>query len=142
MICEHNKMRNMCKECKGASICPHNRERYSCKECKGSQICVHNKRRQMCADCNGTSICKSKNEPYNTLCRTYGNRRLDGFCAHCFVNLFPDDPRTLTIYTKSKELKVVSHILNKCEGFIHDKTFSVDLQGGCCATKRRIDKEN
>jgi len=93
----------------------------------------------MCADCNGTAICKSKNEPYNTPCRTYGNRRLGGFCAHCFVNLFPDDPRTLTIYTKSKELKVVSHILNKCEGFIHDKTFSVDLQGGCCATKRRID---
>jgi hypothetical protein len=55
------------------------------------------------------------------------------------VNLFPDDSRTLTINNKSKELKVVSYILNKYEGFIHDRTFSVDLQGGCCATKRRID---
>jgi hypothetical protein len=30
-------------------------------------------------------------------------------------------------------------LLNKYDGFIHDKPFYVDLEGGCCATKRRID---
>ena len=54
------------------------------------------------------------------------------------MNLFPD-PRALTVRKKSKELEVVSHIANKYEGFVHDKPFYVDLQGGCCATKRRID---
>ena len=27
----------------------------------------------------------------------------------------------------------------KYEGFKHDKSFDVDLEGGCCATKRRVD---
>jgi hypothetical protein len=59
----------------------------------------------------------------NTMCRTYGNRKLNGFCCHCFVNLFPDDPRALSVRKKSKELEVVSHIANKYDGFIHDKPF-------------------
>jgi GMP synthase PP-ATPase subunit len=33
----------------------------------------------------------------------------------------------------------VSHIASKFDGFVHDKPFYADLQGGCCATKRRID---
>ena len=61
-------------------------------------------------------------------------------CTHCFANLFPNDPRILKIKTKSKELKVVSHIAQKYEGFYHGKCFYVDLRtGGCCATKRRVD---
>jgi hypothetical protein len=36
-------------------------------------------------------------------------------------------------------MQVVSHVASKYEGFIHDKPFYADLQGGCCATKRRID---
>ena len=37
--CEHNRQRNQCKECGGASICQHNRRRSRCKECGGSSIC-------------------------------------------------------------------------------------------------------
>jgi hypothetical protein len=84
-------------------------------------------------------ICKSRYEPYYTGCRTRGNRSLRGFCCHCFVNLFPDGPKALTVRKKSKEIQVVSHILSKFEGFIHDKPLYVDLEGGCCSTKRRID---
>ena len=97
------------------------------------------KQRYYCPDCDGRSICTSKKEPYNTGCRTYGNRKLNGFCTQCFVNVFPDDPRTLTVRKKSTEIQVVSHILSKYEGFIHDKPFYVDLEGGCCSSKRRID---
>ena len=33
----------------------------------------------------------------------------------------------------------MTHVFSKYEGFKNDKPFYVDLHGGCCATKRRID---
>ena len=36
-------------------------------------------------------------------------------------------------------MKVITHVLSMHNDFVHDKTFYVDLQGGCCATKRRVD---
>ena len=66
--------------------------------------------RKYCKDCGGSLICKSRHEPYNTGCRTKGNRKLNGFCSHCFANLFPDDPRTLTVKKKSKEIQVMTHL--------------------------------
>jgi hypothetical protein len=64
------------------------------------------KERQMPWDCRGREICKSTHppSPYNTGCRTRGNRKLNGYCCHCFVNIFPDYPRALTVRKKSKEL--------------------------------------
>ena len=112
-ICEHSKLRYRCKECGGGSICEHHRLRNECKECCGSQICEHSKARRTCADCDGSKICKSRREPHNTGCRTIGNRKLNGFCTHCFAKLFPTDPRTLSIRKKSKEIQVVSHLACK-----------------------------
>ena len=141
-ICEHGKERSICKECRGSKICIHNKIRNACKECHGSSICEHNKRRCSCGLCGGSQICKSRKEPYNTGCVIRGNRKLNGFCSHCFVNIFPDDPRALNVRKKSKEIQVVSHILSKYNEFKHDKPFYVDLEGGCCETKRRIDLRN
>jgi hypothetical protein len=138
-ICQHNKKRSLCNDCGGGSICEHNKIRSVCKDCGGGSICEHNKRRSRCGICGGSQICKSRQEPYNTGCQTYGNRKLRGFCCHCFANIFPDDPKTLLISRKSKELQVVSHLLSKYNDFIHDKPLYVDLKGGCCETKRRID---
>ena len=135
-FCEHNRKRIECKECGGSQICEHNRRRRTCKECSGSQICEHNRRRSECKDCGGIRICKSK---YTIGCRTLGNRKLNGYCSHCFVNIFPQDPRALTVRRKSKELQVMTHIFSKYDGFKNDKPFYADLEGGCCATKRRID---
>ena len=135
-FCEHNRRRIECKECGGSQICEHNRRRRTCKECSGSQICEHNRRRSECKDCGGIRICKSK---YTIGCRTLGNRKLNGYCSHCFVNIFPQDPRALTVRRKSKELQVMTHIFSKYDGFKNDKPFYADLEGGCCATKRRID---
>ena len=135
-ICEHYKFRIVCKDCRGISLCEHNSQKSQCKICKGNQICKHEKFKSGCPDCRGSRICNSK----DTIdCRTYGNRKLNGYCSHCFVNIFPDDPRALTVRKKSKELQVMTHIFSKYDGFKHDKPFYVDLEGGCCATKRRID---
>jgi len=57
-ICEHNKRRSQCKECGGASICEHNRRRSICVQCKGGSICEHNRRRSICVQCKGGSICE------------------------------------------------------------------------------------
>jgi hypothetical protein len=57
-ICEHNRLRFQCKECRGSSICEHNRIRFQCKECGGSAICEHNIKRSNCKDCVGSQICE------------------------------------------------------------------------------------
>ena len=31
------------------------------------------------------------------------------------------------------------HIASTYDGFVHDRPLYVDLEGGCCSTKRRID---
>ena len=135
-ICEHNKIKSQCKDCKGSQICEHNIIRSRCKDCGGGSICEHNKVRSQCGECGGSRICKSK----DTIgCRTISNRKLNGYCSHCFINIFPEDPRALTVRKKSKELQVMTHIFSKYSGFKNDKPFYVDLEGGCCATKRRID---
>ena len=81
-------------------------------------MCEHDKIRIYCPHCNGSAICKSRLEPYSTGSRTYGNRKLNCLCSHCFVNLFPDDPRALNVRKKSKELEVVSYSSNSYEGLV------------------------
>ena len=42
-MCEHNKRKDICKDCGGGSICSHNKRKSRCKECGGSSICSHNR---------------------------------------------------------------------------------------------------
>ena len=74
-------------------------------------------------------------------CFIWANPKYDNYCTHCFANLFPLDPRTAQIKTKSKEIAVVTFLKTYqwFNWFKHDKALYVDLEGGCCATKRRID---
>jgi len=37
-ICEHSRIRSVCKECKGGSICEHSRIRSACKDCKSTSV--------------------------------------------------------------------------------------------------------
>ena len=57
-ICEHNKIRSICKKCGGGSMCEHNKRRFVCKECGGNGICEHNKVRSICKACGGSDICE------------------------------------------------------------------------------------
>ncbi len=138
-FCIHGKIKCNCKECSPHLFCEHNTKKSRCKLCDGSEICEHNKRKSSCPDCDGIYICKSRYDPYNTGCRQLGNKKYNGFCTFCFSNLFPNNPLTCQIYKKSKELQVVNYISTLYDGFIHDKCLYVDLEGGCCESKRRID---
>jgi hypothetical protein len=52
--------------------------------------------------------------------------------------MFPDDPLTLNIRTKSKELKIRDFINEYYDDFIHDKP--IIIGDGCnCSNRRRID---
>ena len=68
---------------------------------------------------------------------TNNNKKYDGYCTHCFKNLFPNDPRTLDIRTKSKELLVKQFLLENHNGFIHD--IVLETKHCDCSHRRRID---
>lgn len=79
-------------------------------------------------------ICKN----IKAKCEQLGNRNYKGYCTHCFSHIFPDDPLTLEIRQKTKEIKVRDFINENYEGFIHDKP--IYLGDGCdCTNRRRID---
>ena len=76
-------------------------------------------------------------------CATLGNPKYGMYCTHCFANLFPDDPRTAGIRSKSKETKWVNALLQSAVladyDWTWDKPIYVTYDGGCCDSKRRID---
>ena len=66
-----------------------------------------------------------------------GCLKYDGYCATCFKRVFPNDQRSLVIYTHTKEIMVRNAINTNFEGFVHDRSL---YTGNCeCFHRRRID---
>jgi len=63
-ICEHDRIKSACRDCLGSSFCEHDRRRYNCVECKGGSICEHLRQRSQCKECEGGSICEHKSLKY------------------------------------------------------------------------------
>lgn len=134
-----------CAECKLKNMVNIVSKRCKCDKNIPSFGNPTDKRPSCCTSCKTKDMvdiahprCKS-NETHNIPCDIKANKKYDDYCTHCFANLFPNNPKTLQIRAKSKELQVVSHIANIFKGFIHDKPLYVDLNGGCCPSRRRID---
>jgi len=77
--------------------------------------------------------CKDEN------CQTRGNKNYKGYCANCFQHLFPLDPLTFQIRSKTKEIAVRDFINSRFEGFQHDKPLWYNETVCDCTRKRRID---
>ena len=77
--------------------------------------------------------CKGEN------CLTRGNKNYKGYCTNCFQQLFPTDPLTFQIRSKTKEIAVRDFINSRFEGFQHDKPLWYNETACDCTTKRRID---
>ena len=75
--CEHDRQRNLCKDCGGGSICEHDRQRSKCKDCGGGSICEHNRQRSQCKECGGSSICEHNR--VRSHCKECGG---SSFCEH------------------------------------------------------------
>jgi hypothetical protein len=110
-------------------------------------------------DCLSRATCNYKNEKNKLFCfehklenmenitdkkckggfclGTKANRKYKGYCAFCYQNLFPNDPLTLQIRCKTKEIAVRDFINLNYEGFQHDKPLWTN---NCeCSHRRRID---
>ena len=66
-----------------------------------------------------------------------GSKSYDNYCATCFKQIFPDDPRSKIIYAHTKEIRVRNEINEHFEGFIHDKP--IYMPDCDCSMRRRID---
>jgi len=59
-------------------------------------------------------ISKDSRKCISNLCfGTRGNKNYNGYCTYCFQYLFPDNPLTLQIRKKSKELKVRDYLFQE-----------------------------
>ena len=95
---------------------------------------------EYCASCKIEAMnnvksqkCKGDN------CQTIGNKNYKGYCTNCFQHLFPTDPLTFQIRSKTKEIAVRDFINSRFEGFQHDKPLWYNESSCDCTTKRRID---
>ena len=77
--------------------------------------------------------CKADN------CPIRGNRTYKDYCTNCFQNLFPLDPLTFQISSKTKEIAVRDFINSKFKGFHHDIPLWYNGKECDCTVKRRID---
>ena len=93
-----------------------------CSSCKTEDMCDVNHK-----------ICKGQ----DGLCTTNGNKKYKGYCTFCFSHMFPNDPLTFQIQSKTKEIAVRDFINANYKGFYHDKTL---ITGHCdCTVRRRVD---
>jgi len=159
LACEHERIKRRCGKCrvqKRHIKCQHGREQRRCTECGNEKYihksCEHNKIKGICKVCIGNSCCacgKLKNQ-----CSIHGGSRLcinckstikktkyGNHCGRCFVNLFPEDPKSISYRNKPKEY-IVRRTLD--ESFpdlkwTHDKVL---WTGNCdCTHKRRLDHQ-
>ena len=69
-----------------------------------------------------------------------GNKKYKGYCTRCYEVLFPTDPLTFQIRSKTKEIAVRDFINTNYAGFHHDEPFNYTFDPECpCTSKRRID---
>jgi hypothetical protein len=95
---------------------------------------------KFCSNCKKPNMvnvndpkCKADN------CEIKGNKNYKGYCTICFQNLFPLDPLTFQIRSKTKEIAVRDFINSKFTDFQHDKPIWYNENPCDCTTKRRID---
>jgi hypothetical protein len=80
---------------------------------------------------------KNKKCKANYCLGTSANPKYKGYCSSCYQNLFPNDPLSLQMRSKTKEIAVRDFININFEGFQHDKPL---WTGNCdCTHRRRID---
>ena len=128
-----------CSECKIEGMINVNNKKCKC----GNTYLTYNLQglpASFCSNCKTDEMvivsnikCKAEN------CQTIGNRNYKGYCTNCFQHLFPNDPLTFQIRSKTKEIAVRDFINSRFEGFQHDKPLWYNETACDCTTKRRID---
>ena len=112
-----------CKGHGGGSRCQH-------PECKNSAL----SKSEFCASHGGGLRCPNcKDWPDSRI----GNKKYDNYCATCFKQIFPSDPRSSKLRQKGPETYVRNILHEFGKNFIHDTPL---YTGHCeCTHRRRID---
>ncbi len=123
--------------------CSHMISKHFCKICNGQGLCSHKLIRRQCFICYPTSshFCRRTYGSEESRCPTASNRKYDDYCVRCFVELFPNDPRTKTAHLATKEYIVRSYLNEEFSNvFIHNKRLILsDKDKLCTSHDRRID---
>ena len=70
-------------------------------------------------------------------CETRSNPEYDGYCTHCFKNLFPLDERTQNIRAKSREIAVRDFLVTRYgDAFVHNQSLFTSCE---CDHRRSVD---
>ena len=133
IFCSQHKLENMVdvknKKCKHNNCLRQPCFNYQNEKC--AIYCSFHKLENMIDIIN--KKCKSSEFCLGTL----GNPKYKGYCSSCYQKLFPTDPLTFQIHSKTKEIAVRDFINTNFEGFQHDKPL---WTGNCdCTHRRRID---
>lgn len=128
-----------CSQCKSGDMINVNSKKCKC----GSTYLLYNYfglPGSFCINCKKDDMiivssikCKAEN------CETIGNKNYKGYCTNCFQHLFPNDPLTFQIRSKTKEIAIRDFINSRFEGFHHDKSIWYNETVCDCTSKRRID---
>ena len=136
-----DKRPSCCSVCKLEGMVDINHKKCKCGSGKQPTFgVIGDKRPSCCSNCkleNMANIVDKRCISSHCNLRPYNNKKHDGFCTHCFKNMFPNDPRTLDIRSKSKELLVKQFLTENHTGFIHD--IVLETKHCDCSHRRRID---
>jgi len=163
--CQHDKlMTSQCKQCQalGGVIkkriyknCEHNMSRNCCKICRLKDICPHQKRRCLCRECGGKSFCDCDGGKMKNVCPKHGgsalcvnciqwpdpqqkNKLYGNYCARCFTNKWPDDPKSQQQRRKIKENRIKAFLEDNQIPFVNDKAV-LDRDTSCDKSASRPD---
>lgn len=138
---------NKCIEHGGGNRCS---EPNCNKSARGKIKCIKHGGGKRCNEPNCTKGARSKTDKCSghgggKRCPHYidwldsrsGDTKYDGYCATCFKQVFPDDPRSTIIYQHTKEIRIRNAINQAFKGFVHDRPL---YTGNCdCTHRRRVD---
>ena len=128
-----------CSSCKNDDMVNVKNKMCKCEKCYPTFNFIGLKP-EYCASCKKEGMINVKDERCKAEnCETRGNKNYKGYCTNCFQHLFPNDPLTFQIRSKTKEIAVRDFINSKFEGFSHDKPIWYNETACDCTTKRRID---
>ena len=117
-ICEHDRHRSICKECKGSGICEHDRQRNTCRECRGGNICEHDRRRYLCKECKGSGLCEhDRQRSHCKECKGSGvceHGKLKYICKECGGSGICEHKRRRNMCKKCKGSQICEHGRSKC----------------------------
>ena len=127
-----------CMTCKLDNMIDVNHEKCSCGLSRPSYN-LNGLEAKFCVTCKTPNMIDVINKKCkaNYCLGTLGSSKYKGYCSSCYQQLFPNDPLTYQIRSKTKEIAVRDFINKTFTGFQHDKTL---WTGNCdCINRRRID---